>query len=62
MAELKDNIDKVRAFHEVFGIAFEHAPIAELSEKDYMLRFNLMKEENEENEANEKVEIESKAK
>jgi predicted HAD superfamily Cof-like phosphohydrolase len=48
MAELKDNIDKVREFHEVFGIAFEHAPIAELSEKDFMLRYNLMKEENEE--------------
>jgi predicted HAD superfamily Cof-like phosphohydrolase len=48
MAELKDNIDKVREFHEVFGIAFEHQPQAVLSEKDFMLRHNLMKEENEE--------------
>lgn len=48
MAELKDNIDKVREFHEVFGIAFEHHPKAVLSEKDFMLRYNLMKEENEE--------------
>jgi predicted HAD superfamily Cof-like phosphohydrolase len=48
MAELKENIDKVREFHEVFGIAFEQQPQAVLSEKDYMLRFNLMKEENEE--------------
>jgi predicted HAD superfamily Cof-like phosphohydrolase len=48
MAELKDNINKVKEFHEVFGIAFEHQPQAVLSENDYMLRFNLMKEENEE--------------
>lgn len=48
MAELKDNIDKVREFHEVFGIAFEHQPKAVLSEKDFILRYNLMKEENDE--------------
>ncbi|HRG59353.1 MAG TPA: nucleoside triphosphate pyrophosphohydrolase family protein [Bacteroidia bacterium] len=48
MAELKDNIDMVREFHEVFGIAFEHQPKAVLNERDFKLRFNLMKEENEE--------------
>ena len=48
MADLKENIDKVREFHEVFGISFANEPIAELKENEYTLRFNLMKEENEE--------------
>jgi predicted HAD superfamily Cof-like phosphohydrolase len=48
MAELIDNINKVKTFHEVFKISYHTAPTASLSEQDYMLRYNLMKEENDE--------------
>ena len=48
MAELIDNINKVKTFHEVFKITYHTAPTAAISEADYMLRYNLMKEENEE--------------
>ena len=45
---LKDCINHVRKFHDAFSIGNEDEPIAKISEKDFMLRFNLMKEENEE--------------
>ena len=48
MAELIDNINKVKEFHDVFGIGYSAEPTAVISEKDYMLRYNLMKEENDE--------------
>jgi predicted HAD superfamily Cof-like phosphohydrolase len=38
----------VGEFHDVFRIGNRHAPTAILSEDEYMLRFNLLKEENEE--------------
>ncbi len=38
----------VREFHDKFQIPNSEAPVAELDASDYMLRFNLMKEENEE--------------
>ncbi|MCH2216102.1 MAG: nucleoside triphosphate pyrophosphohydrolase family protein [Flavobacteriales bacterium] len=45
---INDTIEKVRTFHEAFGIANAENPTADLSQEDIMLRFNLMKEENEE--------------
>ncbi len=48
MAELIDNINKVKVFHEVFKISYSSEPTADISENDYLLRYNLMKEENDE--------------
>lgn len=45
---LQDTIRAVEAFHDAFGIQNNHVPTAALSEADILLRFNLMKEENEE--------------
>ena len=46
--QFKDCIDAVKVFHESFGIKNESQPISTISKADFMLRFNLMKEENEE--------------
>jgi predicted HAD superfamily Cof-like phosphohydrolase len=51
MATVKDIhalIGNVESFHEAFGIGNNHAPTTEISAKDIQLRFDLMKEENEE--------------
>lgn len=48
MADLHDQINKVRDFHKSFGLPAEDFPVADLSEREFLLRFNLMKEENEE--------------
>ncbi len=45
---LTETIDMVKAFHEAFKIGNEENPIAEIDKKDYQLRYELMKEENEE--------------
>ncbi len=45
---IKETIGMVKEFHEAFKIGNEEAPIAEIAEKDYQLRYELMKEENEE--------------
>ena len=45
---LQQTINKVREFHEAFSISSEQEPIGQLDEKEYMLRFNLMNEENKE--------------
>lgn len=45
---LQETIKKVRDFHDAFNIKNEYKPIGNLEEKEYLLRFNLMKEENEE--------------
>ena len=45
---LAETIDMVKEFHEAFKIGNEEAPIAEIEKKDYQLRYELMKEENEE--------------
>ncbi len=45
---MKDKIDKVKEFHEVFLIGNETQPIAEVGEDTYSLRHRLMQEENEE--------------
>ena len=45
---MKKQIEHVRQFHDAFGIENKQKPTAQLSEKVYQLRYNLMKEENEE--------------
>lgn len=45
---LSDAIEKVREFHDAFGIKNAEAPTAQLSESDIVLRYKLMREENEE--------------
>ena len=45
---LNDAIEKVREFHDAFGIKNAENPIAQLSESDIILRYKLMREENEE--------------
>lgn len=45
---LKEVIDCVRTFHDSFGINNENAPIANINPDTIMLRYKLMREENEE--------------
>ena len=45
---LKEVIDCVRAFHDSFGINNENAPITNINPDTIMLRYKLMREENEE--------------
>jgi predicted HAD superfamily Cof-like phosphohydrolase len=46
--EFKETIDKVRLFHDAFGIDNAPSPTAQLSKDDILLRYKLMREENEE--------------
>jgi len=46
--ELKDNIDKVKEFHEVFGLEFHEQPTGDIRKHIYELRHRLMQEENDE--------------
>jgi len=45
---LQDTINMVKEFHESFNIGNEEVPKGTISEKDYLLRYKLMREENEE--------------
>lgn len=45
---MKKQLEAVREFHESFGLGVSELPQADLGEQVNMLRFNLMKEENEE--------------
>ena len=45
---MKRQLDHVAKFHDVFGISNEESPIGEVSNDTYMLRYKLMREENEE--------------
>ena len=45
---MKDKIAAVHAFHTAFGLGIEETPTAQLTKAKNLLRFNLMKEENEE--------------
>ena len=45
---LKDTIVAVEEFHNAFGISNNYEPTAELTESDILLRYKLMREENEE--------------
>ena len=46
--DFKEIINKVRIFHDAFGIENKEKPTVDLPEDIIKLRFNLMKEENEE--------------
>lgn len=43
-----DVIDHVRTFHDAFGIDNNHEPTAQVDDKTVLLRYKLMREENEE--------------
>jgi predicted HAD superfamily Cof-like phosphohydrolase len=45
---LQQTIQHVRDFHTAFLLPARNEPTAALEEREYLLRFNLMKEENEE--------------
>ncbi len=45
---LQDCISHVATFHDAFGIGNESEPIGEVDSNTYMLRYKLMREENEE--------------
>ncbi|WP_271782026.1 nucleoside triphosphate pyrophosphohydrolase family protein [Aquimarina algiphila] len=45
---MKDKISAVQEFHTAFKLGYKNEPIADLGEAKNALRFNLMKEENEE--------------
>ena len=45
---MKDKLKDVHAFHTAFGLGIQNTPTAGLPEAKNMLRYNLMKEENEE--------------
>ncbi len=45
---MKNKIDAVHAFHTAFGLGINNAPIADIGERRNQLRFELMREENEE--------------
>lgn len=45
---LKETISAVETFHDAFGISNNYQPTVELSEADILLRYKLMREENEE--------------
>lgn len=45
---LQDCINHVATFHDAFGIGNESEPIGEVDSNTYMLRYKLMREENEE--------------
>jgi predicted HAD superfamily Cof-like phosphohydrolase len=45
---MKDKLDAVQAFHEAFGLGVLHQPKADLGKDKNLLRYKLMREENEE--------------
>jgi predicted HAD superfamily Cof-like phosphohydrolase len=45
---MQKQINAVKEFHSAFEIGYSHSPKADLGENKNTLRFNLMKEENEE--------------
>jgi predicted HAD superfamily Cof-like phosphohydrolase len=45
---MKKQIKSVHEFHSAFGLGINNNPIGDLGENKNLLRFNLMKEENEE--------------
>ncbi|MFD2518003.1 pyrophosphohydrolase domain-containing protein [Salinimicrobium flavum] len=45
---MKKRLEAVREFHEAFGLAVQDQPVACLGKEKHLLRYELMKEENEE--------------
>lgn len=58
---MQKQLNAVKEFHQAFGLGVSETPIGDLGESKNMLRYNLMKEENEEYleavQNNDKVEI-----
>jgi predicted HAD superfamily Cof-like phosphohydrolase len=48
MASLTENLEKVKEFHEKFGLEFHESPMGVVSRRIYELRHRLMQEENDE--------------
>lgn len=48
LLKMKKQIEAVKAFHEAFEIGYKETPSVHLGEAKNVLRYNLMKEENEE--------------
>jgi predicted HAD superfamily Cof-like phosphohydrolase len=48
MQTVEETIDKVKEFHEVFGLDYHNTPSVEVPEKMIALRHRLMQEENDE--------------
>ena len=46
--KLSECVKAVEAFHEAFKIGNEYSPKSIINQEDFQLRFDLMKEENEE--------------
>ncbi|WP_353087900.1 nucleoside triphosphate pyrophosphohydrolase family protein [Flavobacterium sp.] len=45
---MQRQLEAVAGFHQAFGLGIRNTPTADLGESTHLLRFNLMKEENEE--------------
>lgn len=45
---LLTELEKVKEFQEIFGLTVRHSAEGEIDPKDYLLRYELMREENEE--------------
>ncbi|NJN50138.1 MAG: hypothetical protein HC798_02645 [Polaribacter sp.] len=45
---MKDKIDAVHEFHKAFKLGIKNTPIADIGEDRNLLRYKLMREENEE--------------
>ncbi|MBP1839586.1 pyrophosphohydrolase domain-containing protein [Formosa algae] len=45
---MKNKIEAVKAFHTAFKLGYSESPLSDLGQDKTMLRYNLMKEENEE--------------
>lgn len=45
---MKKQLEAVKLFHKTYGLGISEKPIAQVSEKQSLLRFKLMQEENEE--------------
>ena len=45
---IKNELNAVAEFHEAFGIKSAKSPVVDISKQTLLLRYNLMKEENEE--------------
>ncbi len=45
---MKNQLDAVKAFHNAFGLGVRHEPKAHLGQEKNLLRYKLMREENEE--------------
>lgn len=45
---LRSHVERVEEFHRIYKLGIEKSPTAALAESEYLLRYKLMREENEE--------------